>query len=97
MGKSYGISEIAKDLGVSRQRVHQKVKKCQNPYIKYTTPGGRPRNSTVKIEMVSFYGWVCPNCQTSHKIQEKKLCDRRVYCPRCRESFHLQAQIEKKP
>jgi DNA-binding transcriptional regulator GbsR (MarR family) len=40
----YGISEIAKELGVSRQRVHQKVKKCQSPYIQYK----RGRNKKTK-------------------------------------------------
>jgi hypothetical protein len=35
MRVNYGITEIAKELGISRQRVHQKVKACLSPYIKY--------------------------------------------------------------
>jgi hypothetical protein len=33
-GPAYGISEIARELGVSRQCIHEKVKKCRNPYMK---------------------------------------------------------------
>ena len=40
----YGITEIAKELVISKQTVHQKVKMCQSPYIKYK----RGRNKKVK-------------------------------------------------
>ncbi len=45
-GDSYGISEIARELGVSRQCIHQKVKKCQNPYKQEKM--GRPKKKKIE-------------------------------------------------
>ena len=91
MGRDYGISEIARELGVSRQRIHQKVKKCQNPYIKYK-PTGRPHRPPVIAGMVAFPGWVCPDCQTAHRLHPKKTKERKsglVFCLGCKKSYHL--------
>ena len=97
MAKSYGISEIARELGVSKQCVHQKVKKCLNPYLKYQEGKGRPQSLSVKAEIVNFLGWVCPNCQATYRVnqKEKRLSDR-VFCQECKKTFHLVvAELEK--
>ena len=40
--ESYGISDIARELNISRQRVHQIVKQCRSPYSP-RMKGGRPK------------------------------------------------------
>lgn len=98
MGNNYGISEIARELGVSRQRVHQKIKKCQNPYIKY--PTGRPRivkelkekklKCIVLLSEVTVPGWICSKCghpNPTHKTPDKYKS--RVVCRGCKRGFVL--------
>jgi len=95
--RGYGISEIARELGVSRQRVHQKVKKCQNPYVKLKRGPRSPHGSKTPIVKVSEQlvpvkrmltvtvlrlRWQCPQC--GHLNGIRKMTDnQRFSCQKC--------------
>jgi predicted DNA-binding protein YlxM (UPF0122 family) len=50
--ENYGIAEIARELGITRQAVHQKVKACRSPYVDYNPSGLRKK----RIKKLSYDG-----------------------------------------
>ena len=65
----YSLSEVARELGVTRQSVHDSVKRCANPYKPKKT--GRPKHP--EVEVISCQ-WVCPVCKVKHSAIKKATC-----------------------
>jgi hypothetical protein len=93
----FSLSEVARELGISRQAVWQKVVyKCRNPYIKYKSHG-RPQmklpvaevKSRLSVIVKHDYSCICPHCGHLNRLTKLPKPTRIKICRKCSKSFRL--------